>query len=111
MYAWKGFAICPGRKEIPHAILESLRKDSIWNLQGYAIGLLAFNANAPSPQENTLFAEPDIYTYKFYDEFSIYSFYTGHYKYSQESVKLALKGSPKSEEDRILENITFIFAY
>ena len=110
-YAWKGLAICPERKEVPHALLESFRKASVWHIQAYAIGLLAFRHNLQNISNNTsLFIEPDVYAYKFYDEFSLTAFYTGHIQEAQDSVKLALDGAPKWEEDRLLENIKCIFA-
>jgi glycosyltransferase involved in cell wall biosynthesis len=108
-YAWKGLSICPERKEVPHALLESFRKASVWHIQAYAIGLLAFRHDSQN-KEASLFIEPDVYTYKFYDEFSLTAFYTGHTKESQDSIQLALKGAPKWEEERILENIKHIFS-
>ena len=107
-YAWKGFAADPLRKEVPHAILEAFRKKSVWNLQAYALGLLAYQTKEfPS---GSLFLDAGVHTYKFYDEFSIFSFYTGHKEIAQESVKLALMSCPNDQEERILKNIEFIYA-
>jgi glycosyltransferase involved in cell wall biosynthesis len=105
-YAWKALAADLLRKEVPHAILEAFRKKSLWNLQAYAIGLLAFKIKE-SPSPNSLFLDQE--TYKFYDEFSIISFYTGNIQEAQESVKIAFLSAPREEEDRILKNIEFIY--
>jgi len=106
-YAWKAIAADPVRKEAPHAILEAFRKKGVWNLQAYALGLLAFQYTEIPTQ--SLFLDTDVHLYKFYDEFSIFSFYTGHTQLAQESVKLTLLSAPKEHEDRILKNIEFIY--
>ena len=106
-YAWKATAADPLRKEVPHAILQAFRMKSFWNLQAYAIGLLAFESSIVP--KGSLFLDQDIYTYKFYDEFSIIAFYTGHIQEAQKSVKIALLSAPREEEERILKNIEFIY--
>ena len=105
-HAWKAIATDRLRKEVPHAILEAFRTKGVWSLQAYAIGLLAFQSKEVP---NALFLDTDVHTYKFYDEFSICAFYTGHKEVSQESVKAALMSAPISEEERLLKNIEFIY--
>jgi len=105
-YAWKGLATDPLRKEVPHSILEAFRKKSVWDLQAYALGFLALQTKETP---DGLFIENETYTYKFYDELSIFAFYTGHTKVAQECVKLALLNAPSHEEERILKNIEFIY--
>lgn len=107
-YAWKAIAADRLRKEAPHAVLEAFRKKSVWNLQAYALGLFAFQSKEmPS---GSLFVDTDVHLYKFYDEFSIFAFYTGHKQMAQESVKLALMSAPIKEEERLFKNIEFIYA-
>jgi hypothetical protein len=107
-YAWKALTADPLRKEVPHAILEAFRNKGVWNLQAYAIGLLAFQSkDFPT---NSLFLDTDVHLYKFYDEFSIFSFYTGNKQMAQESVRLALMSIPIKEEERVFKNIEFIYA-
>jgi hypothetical protein len=107
-YAWKAIAVDPLRKEATHSILESFRKKSVWSLQAYAMGLLAFQSKEVPTQ--SLFIDMNVHVYKFYDEFSICAFYTGHKEVAQESVKLALMSAPISQEERLLKNIEFIFS-
>jgi len=107
-YAWKALAVDPIRKEVPHAILEAFRKKSLWDLKAYAIGLLAFQSKEVPTQ--ALFVDVDVHTYKFYDEFSIFSFYTGYNAMAQESIKLTLLSAPKDQEERLLKNVEFIYA-
>jgi len=106
-YAWKAIAADPIRKEVPHAILEAFRKKSVWSLQAYALGLLAFQSKEVP---DALFLDTDVHIYKFYDEFSICAFYTGHKDIAQESVKLTLLSAPKEEEERLFKNIEFIYS-
>lgn len=106
-YAWKALATDPARKEAPHAVLEAFRKKSQWTLQACAMGLLAFQTK--EVPTDSLFLDTEVHTYKFYDELSIFSFYTGHKQIAQECVKLALLNAPSHEEERILKNIEFIY--
>lgn len=106
VYAWKAIAADPVRKEVPHAILEAFRKKSVWSLQAYAIGLFAFQSK--EVPRGSLFLDLDVHLYKFYDEFSIFAFYTGHKQAAKESLKLTLLSAPKEDEDRLLKNREFI---
>ena len=110
-YGWKAIAIDRLRKEAVHAVLEGFRNKSVWSLQAYAMGLFAFQtkdfSNLP---KDSLFLDTEVHLYKFYDEFSIFAFYTGHKEIAQESVKLALMSAPMKEEERLFKNIEFIYS-
>lgn len=110
-YGWKALEICPGRLEAAHSILEFCRKQNSWNLQVYAFALMTAEALEKRNSTNELFTEPDVYTYKFYDEFAIYSFYTNHKKNALVYGRLALEGirDPLTHPDhaRLTANMEF----
>jgi glycosyltransferase involved in cell wall biosynthesis len=108
-YGWKALEICPGRLEAAHSILEFCRKQNVWNLQVYALALMTVETLEKRDTKNELFTDPDVYTYKFYDEFSIYSFYTNHKRNAFVYGQMALSNIEKSHPDypRILSNMEF----
>jgi len=102
-YAWKSLKIAP-RLETAHCLLEYLRKRNEWSEEAYYLGLAFAEKGRVSADD--LFTELEM-KYKFYDEFSIHSFYTGH----DNSVILygmrAYFAAPSDQRERILNNVRF----
>jgi glycosyltransferase involved in cell wall biosynthesis len=103
-YAWKALALCQNRKEVTHSILEQFRKINFWSTEAYALGLVSYNRTNPPPTDS-LFLEQEVYDYKFYDEFSVYAYYTGYDKEAIEASHKALEKAPLHHLIRIRENI------
>jgi glycosyltransferase involved in cell wall biosynthesis len=108
-YGWKALEICPGRLEAAHSILEFCRKQNLWNLQVYAFALMTVETLEKRDTKNELFTEPEVYTYKFYDEFALYSFYTNHKANALLYGQKALDRIETSHSDypRIVNNMEF----
>ena len=110
-YGWKALEICPGRLEAAHSILEFCRRQNFWNLQAYAFALMTLESLEKRDAPSELFTEPDVYTYKFYDEFALYSFYTNHKKNALLYGEKALEGlsGPLTHPDhaRLTANMEF----
>jgi hypothetical protein len=110
-YAWLSLDVCP-RLEAAHAALEYFRQRNTWSSRAYFLGLSAAQeyqkqkkGAAAAAAQADLFAEP--VEYKFYDEFSIHAFYTGHddiaILYGMKAYFLA----PLDERARILNNVKY----
>jgi glycosyltransferase involved in cell wall biosynthesis len=105
-YAWLSLEACP-RLEAAHAALEYFRQRNTWSSRAYYLGLEAAQAVKTSSQKKTndLFAEP--VEYKFYDEFSIHAFYTGHDDVAVLNGMKAYFLAPLDERPRILNNVKY----
>lgn len=101
-YAWLSLEVCP-RLEAVHAALEYLRKQNTWSSSAYYLGLAA--SSVKHNIANDLFAEP--VEYKFYDEFSIHAFYTGHDDIAILNGMKAYFLAPLEEQPRILNNVKY----
>lgn len=103
-YAWLALEACP-RLEAAHAVLEYLRQRNLWSSRAYHLGLATATASAAkSKATDNLFMED---AYKFYDEFSIHSFYTGHDDIAITNGMKAYFAAPLGERERILNNVKF----
>lgn len=111
-YAWLSLDACP-RLEAAHAALEYFRQRNTWSSRAYYLGLAAANAVRPEQKKGAalaaaqanLFAEP--VEYKFYDEFSIHAFYTGHDDVAILNGMKAYFLAPLDERARILNNVKY----
>ena len=102
-YAWSALEACP-RLEAAHAVLEYLRQRNMWSSRAYHLGLATATATARSGTKDNLFMEE---AYKFYDEFSIHAFYTGHDDVAVINGMKAYFAAPLGERPRILNNVKF----
>jgi len=103
-YAWLSLDSCP-RLEAAHAALEYFRQRNTWSSRAYYLGLEATQKAKARAAIDDLFAEP--VEYKFYDEFSIHAFYTGH---DDIAVLYGMKAyflAPLDERPRILNNVKY----
>ena len=101
-YAYLSLEACP-RLEAAHAALEYFRQRNTWSSRAYYLGLEA--VKIAKKGKDDLFAEP--VECKFYDEFSIHAFYTGH---DDIAVLYGMKAyflAPLDERARILNNVKF----
>jgi hypothetical protein len=107
-YAWLSLDVCP-RLEAAHAALEYLRKRNLWSSRAYYLGVAAASAVQGNKKKNTddLFAEP--VEYRFYDEFSLHAFYTGHDEANILNGMKAYFLAPVNERPRILNNVKYSF--
>ena len=116
-YAWAALALqINPRLETAHAVLEYLRKRDMWSPEAYYLGLAYAEKVKEAKDEakakirkhidNDLFTEPEV-VYKFYDEFSIHSFYTGHDDIAIINSMKAYFAAPPTEQPRILSNAKF----
>jgi glycosyltransferase involved in cell wall biosynthesis len=105
-YAWLSLDICP-RLEAAHAALEYFRQRNTWSSRAYYLGLEAADkVKAASAQKvDDLFAEA--VEYKFYDEFSIHAFYTGHDDVAILNGMKAYFLAPLDQRSRILNNVKY----
>ncbi len=105
-YAWLSLDACP-RLEAAHAALEYFRQRNTWSSRAYFLGFAAAQEfqKQKAKAASDLFAEP--VECKFYDEFSIHAFYTGHddiaILYGMKAYFLA----PLDERSRILNNVKY----
>jgi glycosyltransferase involved in cell wall biosynthesis len=105
--AWKAADLCPSRVEATHEVLKATREKSLWSLQAYALGVIANTNIGKNDKKDMLFVEKDVYTYKFYDEFSIHCYYLGYDEESSDAASKALEQAPPAEEVRIRVNYEF----
>lgn len=110
-YAWLSLDACP-RLEAAHAALEYFRQRNTWSSRAYYLGVAAAQAVKTSKKTvqlikpaTDLFAEP--VEYKFYDEFSIHAFYTGHDDVAVLHGMKAYFLAPLEEQPRILSNVKY----
>jgi len=98
--------ICPARAEALHGAMRFCRLHGKYQ-QGYILGKYALDLLCPT---NTgLFLEPWIYDYGLLDEFSILSYWAGHFQESfNASLKLLKEGKvPEDYKIRIRKNADF----
>lgn len=103
-YAWLSLDACP-RLEAAHAALEYFRQRNTWSSRAYYLGLEATQKVKAKGSTDDLFAEP--VEYKFYDEFSIHAFYTGHDDVAILNGMKAYFLAPLEERARILNNVKY----
>ena len=103
-YAWSALEACP-RLEAAHAVLEYLRQRNLWSSRAYHLGLATATASGITGTTDNLFSED--MSYKFYDEFSIHAYYTGHDDVAVINGMKAYFAAPLSEQPRILNNVKF----
>jgi len=103
-YAWLSLEACP-RLEAAHAALEYFRKRNTWSSRAYYLGLEAAQVVQGQKSRDDLFAEP--VEYKFYDEFAIHAFYTGHDDVAVLNGMKAYFLAPLDERPRILNNVKY----
>jgi len=105
-YAWLSLDVCP-RLEAAHAALEYFRQRNTWSSRAYYLGVATEQAvkKAVKQRASDLFAEP--VEYKFYDEFSIHAFYTGHDDVAIINGMKAYFLAPLDERPRILNNVKY----
>ena len=80
-----------------------LRSDFNYEIYSFAVQL----SDIYKVPIDGLFIEPEYYKWIFWDEFSIYSYYTGHYKESYISALRAEHGCPEGHKERIRRNVDF----
>lgn len=102
-YAWKSLRIAP-RLETAHCLLEYLRRRNEWSEEAYYLGLAFAEKGRVSADD--LFTEMEM-KYKFYDEISIHSFYTGHDNSAILYGMRAYFAAPSDQRERILNNVRF----
>ena len=103
-YAWSALEACP-RLEAAQAVLEYLRQRNLWSSRAYHLGLATATASGITGTTDNLFSED--MSYKFYDEFSIHAYYTGHDDVAVINGMKAYFAAPLSEQPRILNNVKF----
>ena len=103
-YSWKAHDLCPDKLEATYYLLVYLREHKIWNSQGYAIGLVTYESYNPKLIQ-VVTINPEIYNFRFYDEFSIYAHFTKHYMQAVMVGEKALKGCLHEEKQRIITNL------
>ena len=102
----KAYHVRPTRSESLYLLLRHCRETSNFYL-GYMIG--KFAQMIPFPAQDKLFVEPDVYTYKILDEFSICAYWCGKYQDSYKASCRLLSENlfPESSRTRILQNHQF----
>lgn len=99
------YEACPSRAEGLHGAVRACRKANKFH-QGYLLAKFGITLQAPS---NALFLEPWVYDYGLLDEFSILSYWVGHYRESFDAcLKLLREGKmPANELPRIRQNTEY----
>ena len=101
----KGHESCPNRAECLYHLLHYCRINGLHQM-GYIFGKQALNITKPS---NSLFSEDWIYDYGILDEFSIISYYSGHFEESKKVCEQLLSENkiPHHYYDRVRGNLQF----
>ena len=101
----RAYESCPHRAESLHGAINFCRLNGM-NQQGYIIGKHALDIRIP---EGSLFVEKWVYDYAILDEFSIVSFWAGHFEDSKIACeKLLSEGKmPEHYIERVKSNLQF----
>ena len=101
----KAYEKCPHRSESLYGAIQYCRFNG-FNQQGYILGKHAIEIQIP---QNSLFVESWVYNYGILDEFSIVSFWAGHYQESKEACEKLLNGGlmPQHYNERVKSNLQF----
>jgi glycosyltransferase involved in cell wall biosynthesis len=104
-YAWKAMDIQPRRREAATALLGRLRAQNIWRREALALGAFVDTYADKAPNDNFLFLEPDSYSWRFADEYSLNACFLGvadvAYKYMHQAAKCA----PPEQTGRLQANL------
>lgn len=97
--------VSPSRAEALYGYINYCRVNGL-NQRGYITGKHAINITSPS---SSLFVESWVYDYGILDEFSIVSFWAGHYNQSKEACERLLSENkiPDHYYDRVKSNLQF----
>ena len=96
--------ICPERIEALHGAISFCRKNNR-NNQAF---MMATYAMSMPVNKSGLFSENWIWDYGRDDEYSISSYWTGHYKEGYEITEKLLTKIPESQKPRILNNLDYL---
>jgi hypothetical protein len=96
--------ICPERIEALHGAISFCRK----NNRNHQAFMLATYAMSMPVNKNGLFSENWIWDYGRDDEYSISSYWTGHYKEGYEITEKLLSKIPEDQKPRILKNLDYL---
>ena len=96
--------ICPERIEALHGAISFCRKHN----RNHQAFMLATYAMSMPVNKNGLFSENWIWDYGRDDEYSISSYWTGHYKEGYEITEKLLIKIPESQKPRILKNLNYL---
>jgi len=100
---WKAAGI--KRLEVAAEAMRICRLRSDFNQEVYAFAAQC-SIVLKEPKDG-LFIEPEYYKWIFWDEFSIFAYYTSHYKESYMAALRAEHGCPDGHRDRIRKNVEF----
>lgn len=103
-HAWAALELGTRRWEATHDALWSVNEHEAWSQEAFWLGWATWQAGG-FMEEWSLFPMPEVYQYKFYDEFSVTAFHAGHYAESRGAAEAALLRAPKAERARIAANI------
>jgi len=100
---WKAAGI--GRLEVAAEAMRICRLRNDFNQEVYAFS--ARVSDVLKVPRDGLFIEPEYYKWIFWDEFSIFAYYTANYKESYIAALRAEHGCPDGHKDRIRKNVDF----
>ena len=100
---WKAAGI--GRLEVAAEAMRICRLRNDFNQEVYAFA--ARVSDVLKVPRDGLFIEPEYYKWIFWDEFSIFAYYTANYKESYIAALRAEHGCPDGHKDRIRKNVDF----
>jgi glycosyltransferase involved in cell wall biosynthesis len=102
-FAYKAAEINPHRLECATLCMAACRVKDIWRQDVWALAMVSDNYDI---QESYLFADPNIYKWRFNDEAGIYGYWTNHPLRALEFMKKALEhASDEAQKERIQKNI------
>lgn len=96
--------VCPFRIEALHSAINFCRRN---NRNQQAFMLASFARTIPV-NKTGLFVETWIWDYGIDDEYSISSYWAGHYKEGVEVTEKLLKKIPESQKSRVLKNLEYL---
>jgi glycosyltransferase involved in cell wall biosynthesis len=103
--AWLAAKLQPRRREVATSLLERARRGNLWRADVYALGLLAAEHGSDTCSADFLFARPDVYTWRFHDEFSVVAFYLQHMEVAARHMRRALAAAPEAQLPRLQSNL------
>lgn len=99
----------PSRLEALYSCIRYLNQNSIY-YESEIIQLILKNKKIEYPKNDILFIYKDIYNYSYYDEASLYLYYSNYNKDSIDILEVLIKENkyPKADSDRIINNYSYI---
>jgi tetratricopeptide (TPR) repeat protein len=101
--AYKAAEISPNRLECATLCMAAARQKDIWRQDIWALAMVSDNY---AVQNGYLFADPNIYKWRFNDEAGIYGYWTNHATRALEFMKKAIEQAPdETQKERVQKNI------